>query len=487
MKKLNKTQRSKTTKMFKDAFSPSLLHINKTEVMLPNQRQPIFAIDTTPPPTTYPIYFNDSVAYTSFSSYPFRDGKKIGNPICDKGKGVFYSDMCVVCLTDGCGIGRNVFSAAEISANTAIQTVVKNIWNCKTVKDIGELMVTATIDAHFSVIENGANSLQIGTTTFLLTIFVYDIKGIPFVLTLSIGDCRSYRHNHDSNKTFHLNGTTSQCSREVCDCGGRIGPHIDKLYPDLRNAEIFVTQCEEGDSIIITTDGYHDNFDPENLDINPADIGIDAVDWEQAKQNEYFNTKKEIWVNRFLTNIFKTSATPGHFVEQLSEYITTTTSTTRQFAESNPKEIIPKDHHLYPGKCDHSTMIIFKLTQRKEYYPYINSLIPLYSSTLLGGEDLTISRNRIGRTRKYIISPFSGQRCKLDTRKHDVSDPSSLYYTMKSSPQSLSPINISKEHSTPLELPTMSVRFGYPLSVRSAQTEVKLTGSESCFERQELE
>ncbi|KAL7715079.1 PPM-type phosphatase domain-containing protein [Entamoeba marina] len=487
MKKLNKVQRTKTTKMFKDAFSPTLSHINKTLVNLPIQREPIYAFDTTPPSNAYPIYFTDSIAFTSFSTYPFRDGKKIGNPICDKGKGIIYSDMSIICLADGCGVGRNVYKAADIAANTAVQTVVSKIWDCKTIKDIAELMVNAAISSHFAIIDKDPNALQIGTTTFMLTISVYDVHNYPIVLSLSIGDCHSYRYLSESSKVTHVNGTPRCCQSDMSDCGGRIGPFIEKKFPDLRNAEIFVVQCEEGDGIILTTDGYHDNFDPENLDMNPVDIGIDSKDWEHAFQNEYYNDKKVGWINRFLTNIVKSSYTSGHLVEQLSEYIINTTAPTRIFTQKNPQSQLPKDPHNYPGKCDHSTIITLKLTRRREYYTYIDSIHPRYSSSLLGNGSVEVSRLPQGSPLKpYTHFPL-GQRNRFDTRKQDLSDPSSLYYTMRTSPQSMSPVAFSKDHTTQLEPPSLPRKFGYPISFRSAHTDIKLSSSESCYEQQELE
>ncbi|KAL7711593.1 hypothetical protein QTN25_010749 [Entamoeba marina] len=58
-----------------------------------------------------------------------------------------------------------------------------------------------------------------------------------------------------------------------------------------------------------------------------------------------------------------------------------------------------------------------------------------------------IAANTAVQTVPYTHFPL-GQRNRFDTRKQDLSDPSSLYYTMRTSPQSMSPVAFSKDHTT---------------------------------------
>lgn len=39
--------------------------------------------------------------------------------------------------------------------------------------------------------------------------------------------------------------------------------------PDLRNLQLYFTQCSEGDWVILLSDGVHDNLDPEQMGLNP--------------------------------------------------------------------------------------------------------------------------------------------------------------------------------------------------------------------------
>lgn len=39
--------------------------------------------------------------------------------------------------------------------------------------------------------------------------------------------------------------------------GGRIGPYLEGGTPDLRNIDLYFTMCDEGDFIIILSDGVH--------------------------------------------------------------------------------------------------------------------------------------------------------------------------------------------------------------------------------------
>jgi len=42
--------------------------------------------------------------------------------------------------------------------------------------------------------------------------------------------------------------------------------------PDLRNLEVYYTECEEGDCVWAVSDGVHDNFDPQMFGLDPRDV-----------------------------------------------------------------------------------------------------------------------------------------------------------------------------------------------------------------------
>ncbi|EDR30116.1 hypothetical protein EDI_322580 [Entamoeba dispar SAW760] len=448
MKKLGKAEKNKTTKMFNDAFENSIKSIERIPVKIKKNQQPIIVCDTTPPPMTYPIFSTESIAYTSLSTYPFRDGKKIGNPICDKGKGAFFEDMAIAVLADGCGLGNNVCNASKAAVNKILESIIDKIEQCKNTKEIAQLMVESTYEGHLAIINDGIESFQIGTATVIINVIVYSNQDEPIILTLSIGDCHSYKYSPIQMKTEQLTGSIRTSLNDVSDCGGRIGPFIDHLYPDLRNANIKLDRCNDGDIIIIATDGYHDNFDPTLLDYNPIDIGIDANDWNEASKTPYFLEKKQIWIERLITSIFKTSSSMCHFVEQLGDYVTETTQTSRKFVENHPGEKLPPDPHKFPGKLDHSTLLAYKVIKRIDAFEIINSIIPSYSSGLFGGQSISSAKLRASRPKKLFVKLHNRQ---IQTPRGDTSDPTSLYFSEKTSPHSMSPIHIlSKESLVPL-------------------------------------
>ncbi len=49
------------------------------------------------------------------------------------------------------------------------------------------------------------------------------------------------------------------------DPGGRLGPYLDAGAPDVRNLRVFFELCREGDTVLLMTDGIHDNLDPKSL------------------------------------------------------------------------------------------------------------------------------------------------------------------------------------------------------------------------------
>jgi hypothetical protein len=65
---------------------------------------------------------------------------------------------------------------------------------------------------------------------------------------------------------------TGAAATDARDSGGRIGPHIEG-NPDLRNLSVYFRNVDEGDVLILTSDGVYDNLDPQSLGLTPEDIG----------------------------------------------------------------------------------------------------------------------------------------------------------------------------------------------------------------------
>ena len=91
--------------------------------------------------------------------------------------------------------------------------------------------------------------------------------------------------------------TTRKTVCDARDSGGRLGPAnnekaADPLYcADLSNLSLFGLPCEEGDLIVLMTDGVHDNLDPQHLGKRPVDMprsmNLEPVEsWENVDQEK---------------------------------------------------------------------------------------------------------------------------------------------------------------------------------------------------------
>ena len=420
MNKINKNDRTKITKLFKEAFEPYITKIEKREILIPKNKQPLTIVDTNGPNDIYPIYSSENIAYTSLSTYPFKDGKKIGTPICDRGKAAFYEDMAIVIMADGCGLGNCVFNAAQSCVNCLLRYIIDHMEECKTTKQLAEVMVAAACESHIAILTETSDSFQIGTTTILATVFVYTTSNQPIVISLSVGDCHSYRYNTQKMETQQLIGDLRKSVRDVNDCGGRLGPQIERKYPDLRNAIIKVDDCSNGDIVFVATDGFHDNFDPSLLDYQPSDVGFDVKTWKEAMELSNYHECKKLWIEKFISSFFKSSYSLCDVVLQMSEYVVQTTQASRTFMETR-KEKLPVDHHLYPGKCDHTTMIMFTIGKRNDMFDYMNGLIPSYMSYLFGGRQIDKSNSLFKQGRNGIQA--QSQMCLIDSEQNEFSIP----------------------------------------------------------------
>ncbi|ELP88820.1 hypothetical protein EIN_368180 [Entamoeba invadens IP1] len=384
--KLSKSEKTKIEKCFDETFSPLISKLPKLEVKFYKYDQPITVIDTTPPPNHYPIYSSDTFSYTSFSTYPYRNEKKMGDPICDKGKGAIFKNLGIFVLGDGCGIGPSVCEAATVAVNTIFSSVIENILMCKNVRDIGKVMVDSVVAGHVAIIESG-NLFHIGTSTILLVTYFY-INTQIYLLSLSIGDCHALRYNITTKDVSHVVGNLRESLEEVPDCGGRIGPFVDKLFPDLRNGDIHICECNEGDFLVMATDGYHDNFDPIITGKTPKEVSLQYKTWEEAEKDVECSLKKARFVEEIVMDFITNSVSLADFCENTSRYVVNMTTRIRTFMEERQGEKHPKDPHEYPGKCDHTTVMIFKMERRGDIPEVINCYVPSYSITLFGGNDM---------------------------------------------------------------------------------------------------
>jgi len=97
---------------------------------------------------------------------------------------------------------------------------------------------------------------------------------------VNIGDCKCFIWKESTKKVIDatLGNRNNLTTADIKDCGGRLGPYTEKGEPDLRNLDLNCAICEEGDIIILVSDGVHDNLDPQQIGIPPYKLlGAEAL------------------------------------------------------------------------------------------------------------------------------------------------------------------------------------------------------------------
>lgn len=116
--------------------------------------------------------------------------------------------------------------------------------------------------AHLAIIKgrNEENIFMAGTTTMLAGAILplkNDQNNWVF-LCVNLGDCKGYHYSVENQKVREL--TVGNRSNDPKDPGGRLGPYLSEGRPDLRNLSAHYSICNEGDYIILVSDGVHDNL-----------------------------------------------------------------------------------------------------------------------------------------------------------------------------------------------------------------------------------
>ncbi|KAL7714958.1 PPM-type phosphatase domain-containing protein [Entamoeba marina] len=270
---------------------------------------------------------------TSFSTYAVVDGVKTGNPICDRVVVKLYDNCGIVIMADGCGWGLPSLTAATKAVEAASLYISQSIENCYSVRDIGTLLVSACLKAHMNIVYGLTNLMNVGTTTIHID--------CPFNVLINIGDCRTFLHSCNIKHTIPLCGKYHSALNEMRNCFGRIGAS-KSFEPDLNSSELKATLLEPNDMLIVMTDGFHENFDPQFIQ---ADC----------------STHKESFTNVLMSEMIENSANLIDLVDTFSTHIVNLTQSSRDFIQTNPKRRIPSDIKKYPGKMDHSSLCVLSV------------------------------------------------------------------------------------------------------------------------------
>lgn len=81
--------------------------------------------------------------------------------------------------------------------------------------------------------------------------------------------------------------------------------------PDLRNLALYQQTMEEGDILMIVSDGVHDNLDPQALGVQPQELLMEAGDWLDVPDEDCQDAKSKFRL-RLLSILLVRTPNPVH-------------------------------------------------------------------------------------------------------------------------------------------------------------------------------
>jgi len=203
---------------------------------------------------------------------------------------------------------------------------------------------------------------------------------------VSVGDCKAFHFRFASKQIYDITAGNRRNALDPKDCGGRLGPYVGNGEPDLRNVTVYYTFCEENDLILVLSDGVHDNLDPQVLGKVPKDAGPqynNLADWTNFASDKETQEAKDLFIKNFLikelilggegeekmrSKVFSQPVpdeplSPTSITSRIMKHCLAVTGRGREWMEQNPREKLPPDYVQYPGKMDHATAVVLRVTK----------------------------------------------------------------------------------------------------------------------------
>ena len=368
--------------------------------------------------------FGDHACCLAKSLYPSRENfhLKDGDPIADRYFVQLFENRVISTIASGCSWGERARRSAKKACKAISLFLAKKNREMKSLRDVSQFMIEGFGTAHRKILEASEEGFwESGTTTLIASMIVrlnneknsMDLLSTlpsnystaltsslsPWVLVVAnLGNCKCFLYSKNLKKfkevltvqspdQFFING----------DPGGRLGAHHSDGKPDLRNLFVNYYPCEEGDIVILVSDGIYNNLDPKHQGINPKDFGLTAKPNNNNNNNNNVPSPNTAPLNKNNINNIKNNQVTNwddvdpvkampiyiQFIEQkiksifnkfnvedfnvqsvsqhLVNYCYQLTEKSRKFMLNNPNQRIPSDFTVYPGKVDHCSIVAFQV------------------------------------------------------------------------------------------------------------------------------
>lgn len=312
----------------------------------------------------------------STSTYPYMESKKgrEGEPICDQYRIQVTPNHVVIAVADGCNWGMAPALAAYKASKGFVEFVNKARRRIGNTQRLAHICLQGLCAAHNEIIAGKIEEGKlIGTTTLLGGLVAkvvlpqhqdnprHSTTDWVFVFA-SVGDCKAFLWVNKHQRIEELTpDSRNENAADASDCGGRLGPYIDG-GPDLRNLEVFMSPCVEGDIIFVCSDGVHDNFDPQQHGMAPSEFGLDAPSWKEGDPSLVNQVKSEFRCKKMEEVVGRgEDVTVKTLTERLVAYCEKTNLPSQEFMQQYPGKRLPHDYTRFPGKMDHTTLVALRV------------------------------------------------------------------------------------------------------------------------------
>lgn len=316
------------------------------------------------------------------------EARRSGDPICDQFRVNLYENRAIVCIADGCNWGPKVLEAATRACDEFVEQLHNALPTLTETKQSKAVLIAALQAAHLKIFEGKVDQdghwWDVGQTTLLGGIIVPIDKGTDRwspsfeFIGITVGDCCAFVYTNGQMQDAS-DGISRKSHADARDSGGRLGPATESpesevlQLADLSNMSLFCVPCEEGDLVLLMTDGVHDNLDPQHLGKKPRDMpksmNLEPVDDWAGVTRAKAEAAKSIFRIAFLEKQVEGAATPDELCSTLLDHCVKTTSASRKYMCENSGRIVPKDYVAFPGKMDHSSCLAINVSHRYPALP----------------------------------------------------------------------------------------------------------------------
>jgi len=369
------------------------------------------------------LTLEDIAAARSVSTFPLApDGSKpLNSPVCDKFRVEIGDCRTIAAIANGYNYGERPRDAASAAVDGFVWHMSSRLAGIVDAASCAKESLQALCTAHNFVVHargsvwDAGTSALLGAVMFPLSDTKDDMKepkqivapGSKFGIVLtSLGDSKAFLVSGKDGSVQELTHVIPGIWKNRSEPGGRVGPVAEKGLPDFGNTGVVYSECEAGDVLVLCTTGLADDFDPEELGIEPGALipELEGESWASlgAGDERLLEVVKATFAERRMERLLadtvksgqkvdkegegeevKRIAEPEEIARTLTQYALRVTKKRREFIHENPAESSPKDKLTYPGRCDHCTCLAIKaafpkemlVPAPKEFVSFVKSLL----------------------------------------------------------------------------------------------------------------